>query len=40
MQLTSGFINLNKPSGISSAAAVSRVKILEEAERTRDRLSA
>ena len=26
MQLTSGFINLNKPSGISSAAAVSRVK--------------
>lgn len=26
MELSSGFINLNKPSGISSAAAVSRVK--------------
>ena len=26
MELTSGFINLNKPSGISSAAAVSKIK--------------
>ena len=28
MELTSGFINLNKPSGISSAAAVSKIKRL------------